>query len=74
MAGLVSEGGAVLVQRLVVPPDVQVQVPVHGYPVVRPRGELALGAPQVALPYPVEQSTQLTLYQGGRKCSVYKST
>jgi hypothetical protein len=28
----------------------------------------------VALPYPIEQSTQLTLYQGGGKCSVYKST
>jgi hypothetical protein len=71
MAGLVAEGGAILVEGLVVPPDVQVQVPVHGYPVVRPRGELALGSPQVALPYPIEKSTQLTLYEVGEKCSVY---
>ena len=44
-------------------PDVHVQVPVDGYPIVGPRGELALGAPQMALPYAVKQCTQLILYK-----------
>jgi hypothetical protein len=35
-------------------PDVQIQIPVDGYPVVGPRGELSLRAPQMALPYPVK--------------------